>query len=442
MKILFIQLPTSHMGAGEIVYPLGLSRLAGQIPDHYIKEALDMNLAIDPWAALKDILVDFSPRVVALSFRNIDPLAGVQSSYISSLKTTASMIRHMIPDIKIIVGGPAYSLFAKPLMEMIPEIDFGLIGEGEAVIEHLLKSLDNPVLIPNLIWRNGSRLAQNKPGKNLDLDTLPQPSYHCFDPENYIKENKYVAAMGIEGKRGCDLNCAYCVYPRLGGTNKRLRSPKKIVDEMEHLNKEYRVGLFHFTDSVVNRPINHFEELCRELISRKLNIGWTGFLREDSFTEKIADLAQKSGLIACYFSADALTDHGLKLLNKKMSKEDILKASKIAADHNILTMCHFLVNLPFETNSHHQEATEMMKRILDIHQPAGNLGAVIFNTVRLYPGATLTQKLINNNLLDPQTNLLYPVYHNPVESSHILHELEALCHRAGIFSRLQIEEYS
>ena len=244
--------------------------------------------------------------------------------------------------------------------------------------------------------------------------------------------------MGIEGKRGCDLNCGYCVYPRLGGSRMRLRSPNKIVDEIEHLNKEYGVSLFHFTDGVVNRPVNHFEQLCLELINRKLEISWTGFLREDSFTKKSAALAKQSGLVACYFSGDALTEQGLKILNKRMSKEDILDAAKISADQNILTMCHFLVNLPFEEDSHHQEATEMMAKILDIHESVGNLGAVIFNTVRLYPGAPLTQKLIEANLLDPQINLVYPVYHNPVKSAYVLHELEMLCHRAGIFSRLKL----
>lgn len=442
MKILFVQVPTSHLGAGEIVYPIGLSRLAGQLPTRYQKAALDMNIAFDPWVELLERLRNFAPRVVALSFRNIDPLAGVQSSYISSLKTAARMIRNIRPDTKIIVGGPAFSLFARQLMEDIPEIDMGLIGEGEAVIEQLLESIDYPVLVPNLIWRNGSILAQNRPGPGLDLDLLPQPAYHYFNPEDYAKGNKYVAAMGIEGKRGCDLNCEYCVYPRLGGTRMRLRSPPKIVDEMEFLSKEFGIGLFHFTDSVVNRPVDHFEELCRELANRKLKVSWTGFLREDGFTEKTAALALESGLAACYFSADALTDYGLRLLNKRMTKKDILKASKIAADFNILTMCHFLVNLPEETESHRREALEMMQRLLDIHQPAGNLGAVIFNTVRLYPGAPLTQKLIKANLLDSRTNLMYPIYHNPVESSHVLHELDAVCQRAGIFSRLTLKDPS
>ena len=101
-------------------------------------------------------------------------------------------------------------------------------------------------------------------------------------------------------------------------------------------------------------------------------------------------------------------------------------------------MLHFLVNLPFETKEHHEEARNMMNEILDIHSSSGNLGAVIFNNVRLYPGAPLTKKLLKEGLIDDEIDLLYPVYFNPPETSHVLHELEAMCHAAGVFSRLKI----
>jgi anaerobic magnesium-protoporphyrin IX monomethyl ester cyclase len=54
MRILLIQLPTSHLGAGERVYPLGLSRLAGLVPVDCEKSALDMNLYADFWPELRD----------------------------------------------------------------------------------------------------------------------------------------------------------------------------------------------------------------------------------------------------------------------------------------------------------------------------------------------------------------------------------------------------
>jgi len=216
----------------------------------------------------------------------------------------------------------------------------------------------------------------------------------------------------------------------------RLRSPAKIVDEVERLNREHGLSLFHFTDSVVNRPTDHFETLCQEILRRKLTINWTGFFREDTLTEQSTDLAVRAGLIAVYFSADALTDHGLKVLNKQLSKDDVLRSARITAANGVLTMCHFLINLPGETRAHASEARDMLHRILDVHDPVGNLGAVIFNNVRLYPDALLTRKLLKTGLLDPRIDLLYPVYYNPIESAHVLHELEACCHAAGVFSRL------
>jgi hypothetical protein len=76
--------------------------------------------------------------------------------------------------------------------------------------------------------------------------------------------------------------------------------------------------------------------------------------------------------------------------------------------------------------------------MLAIHAPSGNLGAVILNHIRLYPMAPLTKKLIRADKLNPDTDLLYPIYHNPEPYKHILHEFEAICHSAGVFSQLGI----
>ena len=438
MRILLVQVPSSHMGAGEKVYPLGLSRLSSLIPKEHAKWALDMNISPDPWPQLKEILLNVRPDIVSLSFRNIDPLAGHQASYLSSLKTSAKMVHRLVPKAWLWAGGPAFSLFGKRLMDAIPEIDLGIVGEGESAFPKLISDPSNFKKIPGVIWRDRNFIGYNPAGPLISMDCLPDIDTKAFDINCYLKMNQYVASIGIEGKRGCDLQCGYCVYPSLGGKKMRLRSPKKIVDEMEYLEKEYSVNLFHFTDSVVNRPSDHFEAICMEIINRKLQVGWTGFFREENITERIVDLAVKAGLTAIYFSGDALTDHGLKILNKKMTRDDILRAAKITAKNGILTMCHFLINLPGETDAHAGESAVMLDKLLDIHGARANLGAVIFNNVRLYPGAPLTGKLIRSGMLAADIDLLYPVYFNPPEKSYLLHELEAMCHSAGIFSRLGI----
>lgn len=438
MKILLVQIATSQLGAGEIVYPLGLSRLSSLVPKEVDKRVLDMNICPDPWARLKEMLEKDGPEVVALSFRNLDPLAGHHASYLSGLKTAALLVRTLLPQARIIAGGPAFSLFGLRLMEEITQIDIGLVGEGELVFAKLLGHKIEAEKIPGILWRHGQKVVANPLPPKIAMDDIPPLDVRSFSPARYLQKNSYVAAMGIEGKRGCDLWCGYCLYPFLGGTCMRLRSPGKIVDEMQMLKERFGIELFHFTDSVVNRPREHFEEVCREIIRRKLGISWTGFFREDGFTPQNLVLAMQAGLIAVYFSADGMTDQALALMNKQLTMEDIIGAAKLTCQEKILTMCHFLVNLPGDTEESIADSGRLLDRLLEIHAPAGNLGAIIFNHVRLYPNTPLTRRLLRTGELPADTDLLYPVYYNPQKFSHVLHDFEARCHGAGVFSRLSI----
>jgi len=143
-------------------------------------------------------------------------------------------------------------------MAEVPEIDFGIAGEGEQLFPRLLDlypELDpDPAAIPGLLWRKEEKIMANPPGPKTDMNALPELDTETFCPTDYTGANAYVAAMGIEGKRGCDLWCGYCLYPFLGGTCMRLRDPEKIVDEMARMKDRFGIRLFHFTDSVVNRP--------------------------------------------------------------------------------------------------------------------------------------------------------------------------------------------
>lgn len=438
MRILFVQVPTSHLGAREKVYPLGLARLTGMVSYPHEIEGLDMNLAPDPWPALQNKVLSFEPDLCLLSFRNIDPLAGHHASYLSSLKTAAALIRTSLPETRILGGGPAFSLFPHRLMQEIPALDAGVIGEGEPAMAGLLKSGCDFHILPGLIRRVSNHLVLNPSAAPVDMDALPALNTGLFDPRDYLKSNAYVAAVGIEGKRGCDLSCGYCVYPTIGGRHLRVRSPNRIVNEMAYLHRAHGISLFHFTDGVVNRPAGHLEALCREILRRGLKVSWTGFFREDLLSVPLLSLAQNAGLVAVYFSADALTRQGLALLGKQLSMDQIFSASRITAECGMLTMCHFIVNLPGENDASARESMENIDKLLEIHSPAGNLGAVIFNTARLYPGAPLTRRLVRNGFLSPDTDLLYPVYHNPPAHASLLHTLDAHCHAAGVFSRLNL----
>ncbi|MBT8343037.1 MAG: cobalamin-dependent protein, partial [Desulfatitalea sp.] len=239
MKIFLVQVPTSHLGAGERVYPLGLARLSALIGAEHETSGLDMNLNADPWPELKSGLEALQPDLVVFSFRNIDPLAGHQTSYLSSLRTAAKMARALVPHAVLVVGGPAFNIFPARLMHEIPEIDYGLKGEGERAFPAMLSAFSNISRVPGVLFRKEGTVEANPGGPPVLADEIAEMDTQLFRPSDYLAGNRYVACMGIEGKRGCDLKCAYCVYPSISGSRSRLRDPVRIVDEMENLNKTY-----------------------------------------------------------------------------------------------------------------------------------------------------------------------------------------------------------
>ena len=203
------------------------------------------------------------------------------------------------------------------------------------------------------------------------------------------------------------------------------------------LHRNHGLGAFHFTDAVVNQPAGHLKAICQEILRRRLEIGWTGFFREDALTEEDVALYQKSGLLTWYFSGDGASDYALRLLGKDLTQQQILQAAQIAAASGILTVYHFLVNLPGETRDSVDQTRALLDRLFDLHADRGNLGAVVISNLRLYPGTPLTAEILASQGIDPGQDLLYPTYFNPPPWDNLRYELTAFCLARGVASYLE-----
>ena len=78
------------------------------------------------------------------------------------------------------------------------------------------------------------------------------------------------------------------------------------MDELETLQHDFGIRSVHFTDAVVNQPEDHLGAICKEILRRRLDIGWTGFFREDILSEKEMDLYRKAGLLTFTFPPTGL----------------------------------------------------------------------------------------------------------------------------------------
>jgi len=70
------------------------------------------------------------------------------------------------------------------------------------------------------------------------------------------------------------MQCSFCASAALHGSNFRLRSPKNVVDEMEHLVEDYDVETIAFMDNTFTLNRKRVEEICAEIKKRNLEILW------------------------------------------------------------------------------------------------------------------------------------------------------------------------
>ncbi|HWQ43221.1 MAG TPA: B12 lower ligand biosynthesis radical SAM protein BzaD [Desulfosporosinus sp.] len=434
MRVLMIQTPSVEGIAQERVYPIGSVLLASCLQAHQHEVSiLDMNLELDPFGALKEKLLTFQPEAIGLSLRNIDPLGNKTTSLISPFIVTVQLITAILPDAWLIVGGTGFSLFPKRLMQEIPELDYGIVGEAEVSFPALLRSIDNPPSLPGLCWREGINVRVSPPAKNFDMANYIPADRRLLDPELYKGINNYVPTIGIEAKRGCALCCAYCVYPQLQGTRLRCRPATSVVDEMEILNKDYGIESFHFTDPVLNVPQGHLEGICEEILRRKLKIRWDGFMREDHINEKNAALFERAGCECFSFSPDGLCQDSLDVLCKNLTEGEILKAAGIVAQMDVISVYHFMVNVPGETKETCESGIRFVEQLYELHSKKKNLGTIVLNNIRILPGTRIERMARAQGIITAETDLLYPTYYNPRPFDTFRYKLETLQQGKNVF---------
>lgn len=427
MKILLIQTPSVEGPSQERVYPIGIVTLAGCLKKAgHEAVLLDMNMETDPYGTVKTRLMDDRPDIVGLSLRNIDPLGNKTSSLIPPFLVTAKMVASLLPEAWLIAGGTGFSLFPERLMTEVPDIHYGIVGEAEHSLPLLISSIGSPPSLPGLCLRKDGRIKIMPSSQKLDMGCYQPPDRSLLDPSLYAEINSYVPAIGIETKRGCPFHCAYCVYPKLQGSHIRCRTPHAVVDEIELLHKEYGIDRFHFTDPIVNFPEDHLSDICNEILKRHLKIKWDGFMREDHFSLKNAVLYEKAGCECFSFSPDGLCQESLDILDKRLTEQDILRTAAIAAETDIISVYHFMVNVPGETEKTCDKGLRTVEKLYDIHGRKRNLGTIVLNNIRILPGTPIERLALDKGVIGSETDLLYPTYYNPRPFDSFRYRLEAL----------------
>ena len=156
-------------------------------------------------------------------------------------------------------------------------------------------------------------------------------------------------------------------------------------------------------------------------------------MREDQLNEKNVALFERAGCECFSFSPDGLCQESLDILQKNLSEAQILKAARLVAQTDVVSVYHFMVNVPRETVGTCEKSTQFIERLYEVHLKKKNLGTIILNNIRILPGTAIEGMAKTQGVIDSETDLLYPTYYNPKPFDTFRYKLETLQQCRNVF---------
>ncbi len=276
---------------------------------------------------------------------------------------SAKKIKALYPQVKIVVGGLWYSYLSKESLEQNPAIDFVVMGEGEVTFNELMDGLNkgktNFKDIPGLASRENGKITFG-PVRELiaDLDALPLPAYDLFPMEKYVGHTYWKPFTEIVTSRGCPHGCTFCYEwsehdPRaLKHFNRwRAKSAKRVVDEVELLEKKFGVKVIVIQEDNFNVNGKRAQEFCEEKIKRGLDMKWVslGCASDWAKAESSIPLMKKAGMFMGVFGIEVASDQELRRLDKGVTVEQIYKTIDVLRKNDIAIVGDIMIGFDYDT---------------------------------------------------------------------------------------------
>jgi len=347
------------------VPPMGLYYVGAALrKNHYDCEVLNWHHVQRTPEVITETLTAKAPDVIGFSVLHANRWGAIE---------IARIAKQINPEVAVVFGGVGATFLWGHFLSHFKHIDFCILGEGEGSFLELARAIERKqpeaiARIPGIALREGDAVVKTRdPVRVKDLDRLADPA-------------DYFTFQHVSSTRGCPGNCTFCGSPRLWGRTVRFHSARYFVGQLEKLNQK-GVGFFYFSDDTFMLKKKHVMEICREILSRGLNISWAAISHVNYVDEAVLLWMRKAGCTQISYGVESGSEKIRNLLGKNIQTDQIRKAFSLTTRYGILPRAYFIYGCPGESWETIQETIDLIQEIKPL--------SVIFYILDIFPGTAL-----------------------------------------------------
>ena len=335
-----------------------------------------------------DRIVRLEPDVVGFT---------ITTMVVDSVQEIASQIKAVLPNVKLVAGGPHISGLGQHCLYQLCDFDVAVVGEGEQTFVELIKAFETGRTlddIAGIVFRDAHGRVRTTKARAYfdDLDKLPLPAWDLLEgfPHAY-RTNIFFSPGGpaatLITSRGCPFHCAFCDQSTFGHSY-RITSAEYVYRAVKQLQDRYKVRYIVFCDDTFTIDRRRILEVCRLLQTLPRPIKWSCDANVMTIDNQMLVEMKRAGCWSISYGLESGSPRLLASLNKKITLE---KASDVICNTNsagIYAKGLFILGTPEESLDTVRETQDFISSI-----PLSTINVSKFTP---YPGSELYKEISRN----------------------------------------------
>ena len=314
------------------------------------------------WDQFKKDLINLQPDIVGLT--------NLFRENTSETIQAADLIRAVLPNAIIVVGGPNASALPDHMLDESNAVDIIGLGDGEHTmleIVEMVRGQRKISSIKSIVYRdNKKKIRTQKRELLVNLDEFGKLNYSLLKLERYFtyEQNGIMArnkfsyngaerSVSLVTSRGCPYKCSFCSILIHAGRKYRRYSVEHVLDHIENLTENYGVRHIHFEDDNLTLDRKRFMELMNGIINRGLKFTWDtpNGTFANALDEEMMHLIKKTGCIYLIVAPESGDQWVIdNVIGKQpLMLENVVHIFKLAKKIGIDMQAFYIIGFPRET---------------------------------------------------------------------------------------------